>query len=587
MRPATLNWWTTAAPLVTVFPPGKKLLDRVPVSFACTLILVKSGPNIQRTVLNVREVDSMQQAIFRRRFLAATAAALAAPAIVRAETKRVLTFIPQSDLSILDPIFTAAYVTRHHGMMVFDTLFGMDGDYQIQPQMAGGYRIDDDGKTWTITLRDGLLWHDGEKVLARDCAASIRRWGARDSFGQTLMGVTDELSATGDKTIRFRLKRPFPLLLAALGKPGSNVCMMMPERLASTDPFKQITEMIGSGPFRFMAKDRVPGSLVAYERNDTYVPRPTGEASFTAGPKRVHIDRVEWHVMPDPATAAAAMQTGERDWWESPTFDLLPRLRQAANLVIAPPDPLGYISGIRFNQTQAPFNNPALRRALLGAVSQEDYMSAVAGTDPANWNAGVGVFCPGSAMASGAGMEALLGPRDLDAVKRAVAASGYKGERAIVPVASDFPSLKALGDVGVDMLQRAGINVEARYTDWGSVIQLLAKTGPVEEGGWSAFHTNWSGLDQFDPAVHVWIRGNGKAASRGWPDSPRLESLREDWLFASDLARRRQIAEDIQRQVFIDVPYIPVGRFLPRTVHQRTVTQVLRGYSLFWNLKKA
>ena len=190
-------------------------------------------------------------------------------------------------------------------------------------------------------------------------------------------------------------------------------------------------------------------------------------------------------------------------------------------------------------------------------------------------------------MASGAGMEALLGPRDLDAVKRAVAASGYKGERAIVPVASDFPSLKALGDVGVDMLQRAGINVEARYTDWGSVIQLLAKTGPVEEGGWSAFHTNWSGLDQFDPAVHVWIRGNGKAASRGWPDSPRLESLREDWLFASDLARRRQIAEDIQRQVFIDVPYIPVGRFLPRTVHQRTVTEVLRGYSLFWNLKKA
>ncbi len=523
----------------------------------------------------------------RRRFLAASASALAAPAIAAAQGRRVLTFIPQSDLAILDPIFTAAYVTRHHGMMVFDTLYGMDSSYRIQPQMADGHRVEDDGKTWLITLRDGLAWHDGEKVLARDCVASVRRWGARDSFGQTLMAVTEALDAPDDRTIRFRLKRPFPLLPAALGKPGSNVCMMMPERLASTDPFKQITEMIGSGPFRFIAKDRVPGSLIAYERNAAYVPRATGEASFTAGPKIVHVDRVEWHVIPDASTAAAAMRTGERDWWEAPTFDLLPLLRQAGTLTIPPPDPLGYISGIRFNQTQKPFNNPALRRALLGAISQEDYMTAVAGTDQANWRSGIGVFCPSSPMASDAGMAVLTGPRDEAAVKRAVAASGYQGERAVVLVPSDFPSLKALGDVGVDMLQRAGIAVEPRYTDWGSMLQLLAKTGPVEDGGWSAFHTNWSGLDQFDPAVHVWIRGNGKAASRGWPDSPLLEALRQDWLYAADDAARQRIAADIQRQVFVDVPYIPVGQFLPRTVYQKTVTDVLNGYALFWNLRKS
>ena len=522
--------------------------------------------------------------IRRRRFLAASTAALATPAI--AQSARVLTFIPQSDLAILDPIFTAAYVTRHHGMMVFDTLYGMDAAYQIQPQMAAGHRVEDDGTTWLITLRDGLAWHDGDKVLARDCVASVRRWGARDSFGQTLMAVTEALDAPDDRTIRFRLKRPFPLLPAALGKPGSNVCLMMPERLAATDPFKQVTEMIGSGPFRFIAKDRVPGSLIAYERNAAYVPRPGGTASFTAGPKIVNVDRVEWHVIPDPATAAAAMRTGERDWWEAPIFDLLPMLRQAGTLTVPLPDPLGYISGIRFNQTQKPFNNPALRRALLGAVSQEDYMTAVAGTDHANWNAGVGVFCPSSPMASAAGMDVLTGPRDFPAVQRAVAASGYQGERAVVLVPSDFPSLKALGEVGVDMLHRAGIAVEPRYTDWGSMLGLLAKTGPVEESGWSAFHTNWSGLDQFDPAVHVWIRGNGNAASRGWPDSPRLEALREEWLFAADDAARKRLAEDIQRQVFVDVPYIPVGQFLPRTVYQKTVTDVLSGYALFWNLKK-
>ncbi len=309
-------------------------------------------------------------------------------------------------------------------------------------------------------------------------------------------------------------------------------------------------------------------------------------ASFTAGPKRVFVDRVEWHVIPDPSTAAAAMRTGERDWWESPGFDLPRMLSKVPRLTIAPPDPMGYISGIRFNHTQPPFNNPALRRAILGAVSQEDYMTALAGTDPVNWNAGLGVFCPGSLMASVEGMEALTGPRDLAAVKRAVAASGYGGERAVVLVPSDFPSLKALGDVGVDMLRRAGINVDAKYTDWGSTVQLLAKTGPVEEGDWSAFHTNWSGLDQFDPAIPVWIRGNGKAASRGWPDSPRLEALRDSWLFAEDVEARTRSAAEIQRQVFVDVPYIPVGRFLPRTVHQKSVTEMLSGYALFWNLKK-
>ncbi len=522
----------------------------------------------------------------RRTLLAVAGTALAAPGLVRAQSARVLKFIPQSDLSVLDPVWSQAYVVRNHGMMVFDTLYGIDEAYQPQPQMAAGHRIEDDGRTWIITLRDGLLWHNGEKVTARDCVASIRRWGARDSFGQTLMAVTDALEALDDRTIKFRLKRPFPLLPAALGKGGSNVCVMMPEHLANTDPFKQVTDMTGSGPFRFVAKDHVAGSLAVYERNPAYVPRPDGKPSFLAGPKIVNVDRVEWHVLPDANTAAAAMQAGEHDWWEAPTYDLLPLLRAAKNLTVPAPDPLGYLAGMRFNQLHPPFNNPALRRALLAAVNQEDYMIAVATTDQRNWRTGVGMFCPQSPMASAAGMEALTGRRDMDAAKQAVAAAGYKGEKAVVPVPADFPSLRALAEVGGDMLQKAGMNVEPRYTDWGSTIKLLMKTEPVEDGGWSVFFTLWSGLDQFDPAVHAWLRGNGKAASRGWPDSPRLEALRDQWLAASDLAAQKAIAADIQRQAFIDVPYIPLGQTLPTWTYQKNVTGVLSGYALFWNVRK-
>ena len=526
-----------------------------------------------------------------RRTLLATAGALATPglampSLARADGPRLLKFVPQSDLAVLDPVWTQAYVTRNHGLMVFDTLYGIDANFVATPQMVRGHSTEDGGRTWTLILRRDQRWHDGTPVLARDCVASLRRWGARDSFGQTLMAFTDELSAPDDETIRFRLKRPFALLPDALGKAGSNIAAMMPERLAQTDPFKQVTEMVGSGPYRFKADERVAGSLVVYERNPDYLPRVNGTPSFTSGPKLAHFDRVEWHVIPDAATAAAALQTGEVDWWEAPTPDLLPLLRRQG-LVVRVQDPTGYIGNLRVNHLQPPFDNPALRRAVIGAVSQEDYMTAAGGTDTANWRTGAGFFCPGTPMASNAGMAALTSPRDLDRVRSEVAASGYKGERVVLPVPTDFPSLKALGDVGADMFHRIGLNVDYQAMDWGTVLQRLASMEPVEKGGWSAFHTYWSGLDQLNPAVNGSMRGNGRAAGRGWPTSPKLEALRDEWLAAKDLGSQQRIAADMQLQAFVDVPYVPLGQLLAPTAYRRDIVDVLGGFALFWNLRRA
>ena len=528
-----------------------------------------------------------------RRTLLGGAALLAAPALApglargqgSGERRRVLRFIPQSDLAVLDPIWTQGYVTRNHGLAVFDTLYGTDGHYQPQPQMVAGQTTNADGLVWTMTLRDGLRFHDGSPVLARDCVASIRRWGVRDSFGQTVLAVTDELSAPDDRTVRFRLKRPFPLLTAALGKAGSNICAIMPSRLAETDPFKQVTEMVGSGPFRFKADERVPGSLAVYERFAEYVPRPDGVADFTAGPKVAHVDRVEWHVLPDPATAAAAMQNGEMDWWENPSFDLLPLLRRDPKLAVTLQDPSGYVGIMRFNQLQPPFDNPALRRALLGAVQQSEFMQAAAGEDRSAWRDGVGMFCPGTPMASDAGMTALTGPRDMAAVRRAVAASGYKGERVVLPIPSDFPIINAMSLVGADLLKQAGLVVDVQTTDWGSLLQRLAKTEPVEQGGWSVFHTYWSGLDMLNPAVNASLRGNGRAAGRGWPTAPKLEALRTQWLDASDEAEQTRIAAAMQVQAFEDVPYIPLGQMLVPVAHRAALTGMLNGFSMFWNVQ--
>ncbi|MBO1078296.1 ABC transporter substrate-binding protein [Roseomonas haemaphysalidis] len=524
----------------------------------------------------------------RRMFLAGlSATALPAPRIAQAQGTRVLRFIPQTDLTVLDPVWTTVYATRDHANMVFDTLYGTDRQYRTSPQMVAGHVVEDDGRLWTLSLRDGLLFHDGTPVLARDCVASIRRWGQRDPFGQALLAATDELSAPDDRTIRFRLKRPFPLLPAALGKLPSTIPAMMPERLARTDAFTQVTEMVGSGPFRFLADERVSGARVAYAKFDRYVPRPDGVSDWTAGPKVVHVDRVEWTTIADPATAAAALQSGEQDWWNYAASDLVPLLRRAAGLKVEALDPSGLFCLMRLNHLQPPFNNPAIRRALFGAINQTDFMTAVATDDPSMFQVPTGFFPHGTPLASDAGMAAIPREPDYDKVRRDLRAAGYKGEKVVFLAATDPAFVKSLADVGADMLQRAGMNVDYQVSDFGTMITRRVTRAPVEQGGWSAFMTALAGIDMLNPAVQAQLRGNGANSWIGWPDSPRIEQLRDEWFQAPTPEAQHAAARAIQLQAFQDVPYLPVGQFSQLTAYSRRLSDVPRGYALFWNVRKS
>jgi peptide/nickel transport system substrate-binding protein len=522
----------------------------------------------------------------RRRTFLGAAAALAAPGLVRAESERTLLFIPQSDLTALDPVWTSVYVTRNHGYLVFDTLYGQDSNFRIQPQMVEGAATEQDGRLWKLRLRDGLLFHDGTPVLARDCVASIRRWARRDAFGQTLMAFTDELSAGDDRTIVFRLKAPFPLLPEALGKMGVNMLPIMPERLASTDPFKQVTEMVGSGPFRFLADERVSGARVAYAKFDQYRPRDQGAPDWTAGPKVAHFDRVVWNVIPDGATAAGAMLEQEADWWEQPLFDLLPLMKRSPDLETSLVEVTGNIGILRMNHLFPPFDNPAIRRALLPALDQADFMTAVVGDNPSAWRGGIGYFAPGTPMASDAGLSAFTGPRDPALASRELKAAGYNGEQVVIMAPADYPRINALANVTADMMQRIGMNVELQSTDWGSVIQRRASKAPPDKGGWSVFITTLTGLDMSSPASSLPLRGNGAAAWFGWPDAPKLEELRDRWLAATDVAEQRQIAAAIQAQAFVDVPFLPMGQFFQPTTRNKSLEGGLQGMPLFWNIRR-
>jgi peptide/nickel transport system substrate-binding protein len=523
--------------------------------------------------------------IRRRMFMAGLTASLAAPSISRGATNATLKFIPQADLTILDPIITTVYTARNHGYMVFDTLFGMDSAYQMQPQMLEGFSVEEDGKRWKLTLREGLLWHDGEKVLARDCAASIRRWAPRDGIGSLLMARTDEVSAIDDRTIQIRLRKSFGLLPYALGKISTPMCAMMPQRLANTDPFKAVAEMVGSGPFRFKADEWVSGVRAVYTKFDGYHPRQEKNTGWTAGGKVVHFERVEWVTIPDDGTSASAMQTGEMDWWEVPTEDLLPVLQRTGKMRVEIKDRNGTLGLLKLNNLQPPFNNAAVRRALLGAVSQKDFMTAIAGDDPSMWRDGVGIFTPGTDMASDAGMEVLNGPRDLAKVRQAIKDAGYNNEKTVVIVPSEPHFRKAMGEITEAMLRSVGMNVEAQSMDLGTAIVRRESKSPVDKGGWSALCTTANGLDMQTPLLHF-LRATGETAWFGWTSSPRIEALRAAWIDAPDLAAQKHIAADIQRQCWIDVPHLPLGVWYQPMAWQNTIDGIPDGFALFWGARR-
>ena len=526
----------------------------------------------------------------RRTFLGtvtAGAGVLAAPRLGRGAAASTLKFVPAQDLALLDPIQSPSGSTIMHSCLVFDTLYGLDESYKAQPQMVEGHVIEDDGKTWKLALRDGLKFHNGEPVRARDVVASLQRWGKRDTFGQTLFSVTDELLAPSDKVVQFRLKKPFPMIPDALGKIGAFFAIIVPEHLAETEPTKGMPEIIGSGPYRYVPGERVQGSLNVYAKFTDYVPRSSGTPSFLAGPKIAHFERVEWHTIPDPATATAALQAGEVDWWDQATADTLPLLRKNPNIVVSVRTTVASFGMLRPNQTQPPFDNPAVRRAVMSAINQSDYMIAVAGEDQSLWRANCGFFTPGSPMATDVGMDVLNGPRDLDKVRRALEAAGYKGEKLVYLAPTDLPSLNAVSEVAADMFRKIGLNLDYVATDWGTVAQRFASHEPPEKGGWSMYPNYVYSVSMISPAANNYIRGSGPKAMFGWPDSPRLEELRWQWLDSPDVAQQQRICREMQAQAFQDVPYYPLGVFYPATAYRKSLTGVLDGYSLFYNVRRA
>jgi peptide/nickel transport system substrate-binding protein len=514
----------------------------------------------------------------------AFAAALAASSPVDAKT---ITAVMHSDLRIIDPGFTTAYITRDHGYMVYDTLLATDANFKIQPQMAD-WKISDDKLTYTFTLRDGLKWHDGAPVTAEDCVASLKRWGKNDGMGQKLMDFTASIEATDPKTITLKLKEPYGLVLESIGKPSSMVPFMMPKRMAETPAGQQIKEQIGSGPFKFVQAEFQPGVKAVYEKNTDYVPRKEAP-SWTSGGKVVKVDRVEWITMADAQTAVNALQSGDIDFMENPSFDILPMLAANKDLKVETLNTLGFQTLGRMNFLLPPFDNVKVRRAAFMAMNQKDVLDALVG-NPEYYKICGAVFVCGTPLATDVGSESLVKGNGMAEAKTLLAESGYDGTPIVVMAPGDVVTLKAQPIVAAQLLRAAGFKVDVQATDWQTVVARRTSQKPTKEGGWNMFFTNWAGADVVNPVANVSIGGRGtKGGWFGWSENAKIEAMRDAFSRSSSPEEQKRIAADIQKEVYDQVIYIPLGQYLAPSAWRKSLSGVLDGPAtpIFWNIDKS
>lgn len=510
--------------------------------------------------------------------LAATA--LVAPA---ASASTTVTAVMHAGLRVMDPVFSTAFLTRDHGYMIYDTLLGMDEQFNIRPQMAE-WSVSDDELTYTFTLRDGLAWHDGAAVTAEDCVASIERWMSVDGTGQVLQKFIDSIDIVDANTFTVRLTKPTGLLLSGLSKLSSRPAFMMPKRIAATPGSQAIKEFIGSGPFMFVQKEFRPGVKAVYARNPNYQPRQE-PASWTAGGKVVKVDRVEWVAMPDAMTGVNALMSGEVDFVQQIPVDLLPLLNANDDIKVDTIDELGNWTYFRFNHLYPPFDDRRVREAAMLAMDQQQVLDALIGNDEYTRTCPTTLGC-GNPYETDYRHDDVVKPQ-LDRAKALLKEAGYDNTPVVVLHPTDMATVSPQPVVIADALRKAGFNVQLKTMDWQSVVMQQGNQAAPADGGWNIFATYSTLATSGDPFGNTTLASNGKQAWAGWPDVPEIEALRAQFASTSDEAGRKSIAAKINELAIDQGVVVPLGQFNIPAAYRSDLSGVQHApVTVFWSIEK-
>lgn len=507
----------------------------------------------------------------------------AAPVMAQGTVLRV---VPHSNLAVLDPIWTTAYMSRNHGYMIYDTLFGTDDKSQIKPQMIESWTESGDHRLWTFKLRKGLEFHDGKPVTGEDVIASLQRWGKRDATGSALMQFVQRMDTPTPDTFRIFLGEACGFVLEALGKPGSNVPFIMPKRIAETDAFKQIEEHIGSGPYTFKRDEFKPGDKAVYLKNTKYVPR-NEPPSGTSGGKRVFVDRVEWNLaLRDAQAQVNALQKGEVDIIEQLSFDHYATVKADTDLQMPVYSNVNAQYMARFNHLSKPFDNVKVRQAAMAAMQQEPFLRAQVGVKEL-YKPCYSMFICGSPYGSLAGSE-IQSKGNMKKAQELLKASGYDGTPIVIMKPTDLAAIQKLPDVAAQLLRQAGFKVDLQAMDWQSLVGRRAKKDSPEKGGWHMFATAWTAHDVWSPIGNPTMDTRGeKSTWFGWATDDKLVELRNQFMRATDEPIKKKLAEAMHQRAFEVGTHVVLGEYTQPMAARKNISGFfITNSNLYWNLKK-
>jgi peptide/nickel transport system substrate-binding protein len=515
--------------------------------------------------------------------ICAAAAWLAAPPAWSVTT---LDVAASADLVTLDPTGTASTNVYTHGFLVYDTLFAPDENLQIHRQMVGQETVSGDKLTYTLTLRPGLLFHDGSPVTTRDVIASLQRWMRLDIVGRTMATDVQDMMATDAQTFSIVLKRPFPVE-QALANSGSGLPVILRASEASAGPFKRDTPVIGSGPFRFVASEWVPGDRAVYTRFDGYVPREE-PADGLAGGKVAKVDRIVFHVIPDATTKSGALQTGEVDFIDQVQFDQAEVLAKQRDVTVGMLTKIYNPFFIRPNAMYPPFDNVKARQALALAVNRTDYMQ-VAFVRPEWGQPCLSFFVCGSPNGTTAGSEAFAHP-DLVRARELLKESGYKGEPVVLLSSHETLFVGMATDYAAQNLREIGLNIDQVESDWGTFMARRNSKKQPEGGGWNLFLTSVSGSGTYSPLSNsiadTTCGGNNFA---GWACDETAASLRDAYIHEPDEDKRKLLLDQLDRRLWAVMPTVILGQRAQLYAWRNNVSGFVHSPSLvpvFWGVEK-
>ena len=524
--------------------------------------------------------------MLRRALFAAVALLAAAPAHAQtqAHPSKTLKVVMQSDLKIIDPVWTTAYIVRNHGYLIYDTLFALDAKLEARPQMVESWTVSDDQLTWTFKLRDGLKWHDGQPVTTADVLPSIKRFTDKDTLGGLLAKQTREMKALDDRTFQIVLNKPYGMMLKTLAKTSSIPPFIMPRRVAETPVTQQISDTTGSGPFIFKKDEWKPGEKVVYLRNPDYRPRAEPPSGL-AGGKVVKVDRVEIIEMPDPQQQVNAIAAGEIDLIEQPPHDLIPVLKKEKGVTLFNWNPLGHQFIFRMNWLQPPFNNPKIREAALLSIRQEDYLKATVG-EPEFYKVCTAAFICGTPNAVDAPGDLFVKP-NFEKSKALLKEAGYDGTPIVLLQSTTLPVLTNTAPVTKALLEQGGFKVDMQSMDWQTVVTRRTNKGPVSQGGWNIFHTFSVAADILNPISTSYMVANGDKAWFGWPNDPEMEKLRDAYAKETDPVKNKALAAAVQARALQTAQYGWIGQWYGPGAMRSNISGWLKApVPVMWNIEK-